>query len=70
MPIDKNSPKYQEYIAEFKLIDEARKKMVATGLTHGSVECPKCKGYLNWEKHSNGHIWAKCEKQDCMGWME
>jgi hypothetical protein len=36
MPIDKNSPKYKEYMAEFVLIAEARKKMVASGKLLGT----------------------------------
>jgi hypothetical protein len=70
MPIDKNSPKYKEYQETFKLIAQARKVMSDSGLKGGTVECPKCKGSLNWSKHSNGHIWAKCASKDCIGWME
>lgn len=35
----------------------------------GKIECPSCKGDLNYNASStNGHIWAKCK---CgLGWVE
>ncbi len=35
------------------------------------IECPRCKGKLHLSHAaSNGHIWGKCETEDCMAWME
>lgn len=37
----------------------------------GTVECPVCKGTLN-VRHagSNGHVWAKCNTEGCVAWIE
>ncbi len=36
----------------------------------GDVECPKCKGRLNYTvAASNGHLWGKCETDGCLAWM-
>lgn len=36
-----------------------------------TVECPVCKGRLHLSQSSyNGHVWAKCETEDCVAWME
>ena len=33
----------------------------------GTIECPECKGELNYSIASNGHIWGKCK---CgLAWM-
>ena len=35
------------------------------------VECPICKGKLHLSQSAyNGHVWGKCETQDCLSWME
>ena len=37
----------------------------------GTVECPICKGQLKVSHAAlNGHIWAKCETQGCVSWIE
>jgi len=37
----------------------------------GTEECPVCGGVL-YLTHAacNGHVWGKCETNDCVGWME
>jgi len=36
----------------------------------GTIECPKCKGVLHYTISGyNGHVWGKCEKEDCLRWM-
>lgn len=36
----------------------------------GTIECPVCKGDLNYSVSSyNGHIWGKCKTEDCLNWM-
>lgn len=37
----------------------------------GTLECPVCKGKLH-VRHAgyNGHVWAKCETEDCVSWIE
>lgn len=37
----------------------------------GSIECPECKGKLNYTKNSyNGHVWGHCETEECLRWMQ
>lgn len=37
----------------------------------GTVECPACKGKLNYSvASSNGHLWGGCETKDCLRWMQ
>lgn len=37
----------------------------------GVLECPVCKGKLH-VRHAgfNGHVWAKCETEGCVAWIE
>lgn len=35
------------------------------------VECPVCKGNLHLSISGyNGHVWGKCETENCLAWME
>ena len=37
----------------------------------GVEECPVCKGKLHMTHSAyNGHVWGKCETDDCLAWME
>lgn len=37
----------------------------------GSIECPICKGRLNYSVAShNGHIWGACQNPTCVSWMQ
>lgn len=37
----------------------------------GVVECPVCKGKLHMTHSAyNGHVWGKCETEDCLSWIE
>lgn len=51
-------------------IDPIRKKRKGHDW-NGTIECPNCKGKLH-VRHSgyNGHVWAKCETDDCVSWIE
>lgn len=36
----------------------------------GHIECPICKGRLNYTISSyNGHVWGQCETEGCLSWM-
>lgn len=36
-----------------------------------SIPCPICKiGNLGYEVHHNGHIWARCNTEKCVNWIE
>jgi hypothetical protein len=38
--------------------------------TVGSIECPLCKGRLQYSVAKlNGHVWGRCETKDCLAWM-
>jgi len=52
-------------------IIKARAAIIAEKKPQGSIECPKCASKLNYAVASyNGHVWARCEKADCLQWME
>lgn len=38
---------------------------------YGTLECPVCKGRLH-VRHAacNGHVWARCETEGCVAWVE
>jgi transcriptional regulator with XRE-family HTH domain len=36
----------------------------------GSIICPVCNKRLHYVKHSNGHIWGKCETENCIQFMQ
>lgn len=37
----------------------------------GIVECPVCKGRLDWARDSfNGHLHGQCETDGCLRWMQ
>lgn len=63
-----------EQRAEFEHIMTARRLVVeatANAGGAGHVTCPKCGGRLGYSQAaSNGHVWAKCETLNCLGWME
>lgn len=36
----------------------------------GFIKCPKCGGKLFYTiSNYNGHIWGKCQTENCVGWM-
>lgn len=38
---------------------------------HGVIACPECGKRLGYRRaESNGHIWARCETEGCVAWME
>jgi len=38
--------------------------------TNGQIKCPKCGGTIDWVMHQNSHVWAKCQTDNCLGWIE
>lgn len=37
----------------------------------GLVKCPVCDGKLHLSHAAiNGHVWGRCETEDCLAWME
>ena len=38
---------------------------------NGVVECPVCQGNLRMSHAAfNGHVWGKCDTENCLAWME
>ena len=74
--------KYEEYTDEelaeqereskerWELTMQAIAEIKKSGKQRGQIECPKCKGKLGFTVSGyNGHIWGKCEKENCLSWM-
>lgn len=61
----------EEWNVHVEIILAAHKAIPKTGAA-GTVECPKCKGKLNWTRAVgyNNHVHARCETPDCLSWME
>lgn len=61
-----------EKIAFFEKIDKAFSLVYedAKNKKKGSVICPSCNKRLSYVKHHNGHIWASCETENCISWMQ
>lgn len=36
----------------------------------GSMKCPECGQTRTFGIASNGHVWSRCEGEDCINWME
>ncbi len=36
----------------------------------GTIECPQCKGELQYRRFSNGHVHGKCKTENCLSWMQ
>ncbi len=36
----------------------------------GTIKCPKCGKQLRYTRAVNGHVWGKCETQDCLNWVQ
>lgn len=59
------------FMAILKIADEWRVKPKPEKNRHDIIECPLCKGKLHLSQSSyNGHVWGKCENEDCVSWME
>ncbi len=38
---------------------------------HGTEPCPVCGGVLHLTHAAcNGHVWGRCETEECVSWME
>ena len=55
-------------VARARIIAMATEKKMHSGV----IDCPKCGGdRLHWSRaRSNGHVHARCETNDCLGWIE
>jgi hypothetical protein len=43
----------------------------AIGLMLGKVVCPKCSGWVHFKvAQLNGHVWARCETENCLAFMQ
>ena len=61
----------KELAERFKNMGVARKLIIATKQSQGTVECPVCKKKLGFSVSKfNGHVWAACETSNCLQWME
>ena len=37
----------------------------------GVIDCPTCRGRLHWSRApENGHVWGKCETEECVAWIQ
>jgi DNA-binding Xre family transcriptional regulator len=54
----------------FENFTAAYKAVMKDGRREGIIECPVCHGNLGFQVHSNGHVWAKCETQGCLCWLQ
>jgi hypothetical protein len=58
-------------IEAYKRINEIHGKKKPKKPIVDTIKCPKCNGILHFSKSSyNGHIWGKCETEDCLSWMQ
>ncbi len=58
-------------MSNIKHILEAYKIITPLKENRGKIECPKCKGELNYSRaKSNGHVWGKCKTENCLSWMQ
>lgn len=65
--IKKEEEEMSELISNVALIVD---RIPDTG-NSGTVECPKCKGTVEWVRtRSNGHCHARCKTKDCISFME
>lgn len=65
--------KWDEEDNYFRQLAEARKSIVehnTMDVRERVVECPRCKRRLHYTVHYNGNVWAKCETEGCLCWME
>lgn len=53
-----------------KIIAEIKEKHGNETNVQGSLICPVCGNKLHYSIHYNGHIWSKCETNNCLEWME
>ena len=55
----------------FKFLLEALKLIKEKKEDNDKIVCPKCQGDLHYSRAKlNGHIWGKCQTQDCLSWMQ
>ena len=59
-----------EFERLFNASEEARKEIIESGLTEGSIQCPICGLQLDFVVNSNGHVHAACKDRKCLRWME
>jgi len=52
------------------IVDTIIKKTGGKRNVRGSIDCPKCKGIMNYAVNYNGHIRVCCETEDCLRWIQ
>lgn len=61
----------EEIDSSFSNMMVARSVIVKSGQAKGHVLCPVCSGKLHFTvSPTNGHIWANCETEKCLSWVE
>jgi hypothetical protein len=51
-------------------VKAARVATEKSGQHSGEIECPKCKGQLQYSiARSNGHVHGQCKTKGCLSWM-
>jgi hypothetical protein len=61
----------ERFAAITKAHQEIRKMAKEKNINGGWIHCPTCNKPLHFSiAKLNGHIWAKCETEGCIQWME
>ena len=61
----------KEIGTSFKFILKALKLIKDKTENQGQIECPKCSGDLHYTRSSsNGHVWGKCQTEECLSWAQ
>jgi len=72
--IDKEAALIQEGVDRFEKIFPVIEKIKTDNKgknIKGSVICPICGEKLHWIHHAtNGHVYGRCDTEDCVHWME
>jgi len=71
-PTKKELDDWEESVdRSIKQVSMAIKTIGKTGKQNGVIQCPACNGKLGFSvSPGNGHIWAKCETNNCLAWMQ
>ena len=54
----------------FEALAEIKKQAPKKCDCGGFIKCPQCGKRLKWSMSGiNGHVWGKCETENCLSWM-
>lgn len=57
--------------ARIAAVGTALKAIKAIPGPSGTIECPVCRGTLDWTRSSyNDHVHGRCQKEGCVTWMQ